>query len=117
MTEHLEHRMNKVEEGTAEAIAIAHDARDDAQMAKTAALGAFRIAQDARVMLRAQQRSLQALRETQVEQGQRLDRLEGNVDRLENKVDRLERKVDDGFTMVSLGMSEIAALIKNVERG
>lgn len=95
--------MIKVEEGTAEAIALAHEARDDAFMAKTAGLAAFRIAEDARVMLRAQQRSLQALRETQVEQGQRLD--------------RLENKVDEGFTMVSLGMSEIAALIKNIERG
>lgn len=95
--------MTKLEDDVPEAIAIAHDARDHAFMANTLADGAFAIAKDVRAMLRAQQRSLQALRETQVEHGQRLD--------------RLENKVDEGFTKVALGMSRIAALIKNIERG
>jgi phage shock protein A len=106
MTEQLEHRVS-------EALEIAKAAREDARMA----LEAWRKRQLADNSL------LNTLRETQIEHGQLLKehgqllKEHGQrLDRLEGKVDRLERKVDEGFTMVSLGMSQIAALIKNVER-
>ncbi|GAB2979469.1 hypothetical protein LWP59_40160 [Amycolatopsis acidiphila] len=110
MTEQLERRVTKLEDEMPEAIAVAQDARDHASMANILADGAFTVAQDVRATLRAHTRSLNALRETQVEHGQRLDRLE-------QKVDGLGRKVDEGFTMMSLGMSKITALITNIERG
>jgi hypothetical protein len=44
---------------------------------------------------------LEALRETQVEQGQRLT--------------SLESKVDKGFSMLAIGQAEITALLRNIE--
>lgn len=110
MTEQLEYRVTKLEDEMAEALAIAREARHDAAMAETGARGAFALAEDLRAMLRAHTKSLNALRETQFEHGQHLDRLEG-------KVDRLDLKFDEGFTAMSLGMSEITAILNNLERG
>lgn len=54
---------------------------------------------------------LGALRETQVEHGQRLDGLD-------QRLDALERKVDHGFSTLAVGQAEISALLKNMaERG
>lgn len=116
MTTQPEDRIAKLEDELPEAIAVAHDARDHASMANILADGAYTLAKDVRATQRAHTRSLNALRETQVEHGQRLDRLEGKVDRLEEKMDGLNLKFDEGFAMVSLGMSQIQALIRNVER-
>jgi hypothetical protein len=106
MTEQLEHRVTIVEIKVREALEIAKAAREDARMA----LEAWRKRQLADNSL------LNTLRETQIEHGQLLREHGQRLDRLEGKFDRLERKVDEGFTMVALGLSQISALIKNVER-
>jgi hypothetical protein len=63
-------------------------------------------------------RVLNALRETQLEQGVRLDRVEGKVDRLvgtvdglEGKVDRLEGEMKEGFAKLGVGQAQITALL------
>jgi hypothetical protein len=125
VTEELEGGM------AAQAIAIAREAREDARMARSVAQSALMVANMVAIDVasirdgqRAHTKALNALRETQMEQGQRLDRVEGRLDRVEVRLDRvevrldrLEKKVDEGFSMVSVGMAEIVALIKNVERG
>ncbi len=94
--------MTKIEADASEAIAIAREARNDAWMAKTMGQGALQLAEDVRAMFRAHTTSLNKLRETQVEQGQRLDRLEGEM--------------KAGLSKMSLGMDEIIDLLTKAER-
>ena len=61
--------------------------------------------------LRAHTRTLNALRETQLEHGQRLDRLDGKVTGLDAKVDQLDAEMKHGFSMMSVGMAQITALL------
>ncbi|GEB53491.1 hypothetical protein [Streptomyces cacaoi] len=61
---------------------------------------ADRDASELRAALRAHNQTLNALRETQLEQGQRLGTLEA-------KVGTLEAKVDDGFAKTAAGLQEI----------
>lgn len=68
-------------------------------------------------------RVLDALRETQLDQGRRLDSLEGRLDSLEGRFDSLdgrlgalEGKVDNGFSMLSVGMAQLTALLTDLTR-
>jgi chromosome segregation ATPase len=84
------------------------DARRDAAAARVLAGAADRDVSEFRQELKAHTKTLNALRETQLEHGQRLDSLE-------TKMDAMDRKMSDGFSTVAVGMAEITALIRHAE--
>lgn len=79
--------------------------RQDAAAARVLAGGADREVSTFGAKLDVLKRMLEALRETQVEQGQR-------VDNLERRLDSLEREMRSGFAMLATGQAEILALLK-----
>jgi chromosome segregation ATPase len=108
------------------------------------ASGADRDVSDVRSQLRAQRGLLQTLRDTQVEQGDRLDRLErrmtavelrmnaledriagmdarltGRIDeldaRLTGRLDALQAEMREGFAKMGAGMAHIVALLERDE--
>jgi len=101
------------------------DARKDTAAARVLAGGADRDVSDMQTQLRAHTRTLNALRETQLEHGERLSGVdgrlggvegrlggvEGRLGGVEGRLDRLENKVDHGFSMVSVGMAQLTALL------
>ena len=105
-------------------------ARQDAAAARVLATGADRDVSDVRSQLRAQRGLLQALRDTQVEHGDRLDRLErrmtavelrlgaledriaGMDARLTGRIDSLETGMRAGFAKMSVGMAHIVTLLE-----
>jgi chromosome segregation ATPase len=110
----LEHEVTQLRERVALAMS-------DAAAARVLAAGADRDVSEVRAELRAHTQTLNALRETQVEQGRKIDRLEQKVDGLEQKVDGLEQKVDgldremrNGFATMATGMTQITALLTHI---
>ncbi|MFD9895399.1 hypothetical protein ACFWY9_39165 [Amycolatopsis sp. NPDC059027] len=91
--EELEARMDSLERQMAQL-------RQDSTAAHVLANAAARDVAEFRETLNGHTSLLNAIRETQLEQGQRLD--------------RLERKVDEGFTKVNLGMNQITVLLQSV---
>jgi chromosome segregation ATPase len=116
-------------------------ARQDAAAGRVLATGADRDVSDVRSQLRAQRGLLQALRDTQVEHGDRLDRLERRMtavelrlgaledriagmdgrltgrldeldDRLTGRIDSLETEMRAGFATMSAGMAHIVTLLE-----
>ena len=101
------------------------DARKDAAAARVLAGAADRDVSEMHAQLRAHTRTLNALRETQLEHGDRLAGVEGQLGGVEGRLGGvegqlggvegqlggLERKVDDGFGMVGVGMAQITALL------
>lgn len=83
-------------------------ARQDAAAARVLAGGADRDVSAFAARLDALQNLVSALRETQIEHGQRLRMLE-------QRLDRLEQKVDGGFAMLAVGQAEILALLRRDE--
>ncbi|MFC4080031.1 hypothetical protein [Amycolatopsis samaneae] len=77
---------------------VAH-IRQDAAAARVLAGAADRDVSEFRQTLNGHISVLNAVRETQLEQGQRLE--------------NLERKVDEGFTKVNLGMNQITVLLQS----
>jgi chromosome segregation ATPase len=82
-------------------------AREDAAAARVLASAADRDVSLFGAKLDAHTKVLSALRETQLEQSQRLDEQSQRLDEhgqrlisLEGRIDRLERKVDDGFARI-----------------
>lgn len=96
--EDIENRLAKVERDLVEVRRRAELATTDAAAARTLAAGADRDVSEVRAELRAHTMSLNALRETQVDFGHRLD--------------RLERTVQEGFAMVNAGMTQIVTLLE-----
>lgn len=64
--------------------------------------------------VRANTSLLNALRDTQIEQGSRLDRVEGRLDRVEGRLDSLETEVRVGFAMTGQGMATIVGLLERI---
>lgn len=96
----LDQRVTRLEYEMAEARYLARKADKDVS--------------DYRAVLHGHTSVLNSLRETQVEHGIRLDRLEHKVDGLEHKVDGLEHKVDglerrldEGFSMVNENFTKV----------
>ncbi|WP_225729538.1 MULTISPECIES: hypothetical protein [unclassified Nocardia] len=83
----------------------------NASAAQVLAQAADRDAADVRVVLRGQQRLLNALRETQVEQGQKIDGLLSRMGDLDARVDGLEHEMRAGFSMTHTGMAQITAML------
>lgn len=83
----LEQQMTEVSRDAGEAIHLAREADRDVA--------------DVRVELRAQRKLIQALRETQVEQGQKMDA----------GFKEIRHEMRDGFGKVAVGMAYITALL------
>jgi len=82
-----------------------HGVRDDAAAARVLAGGADRDVSAFGARLDAHQRLLEALRETQVEQGERLARHDERFDRLERRFDGLEGRFDGVENRMYLGFA------------
>ncbi|SEC12251.1 hypothetical protein SAMN04489727_2647 [Amycolatopsis tolypomycina] len=81
--------------------------RQDAAAARVLAGTADRDVSEFKQILNGHTKVLNAMRETQVEQGQRLDLLE-------SKFDQLDAKVDRGFTKVNIGIEQMSRLLQQV---
>jgi chromosome segregation ATPase len=94
--------------------------RDDAAAARVLAGGADRDVSALAAKLDAHTRVLNALRETQLEQGMaigelshRMDGLTHRVDGLSQRMDGLEHEMRQGFAMMATGMARITALLED----
>ncbi|MDQ3761514.1 MAG: hypothetical protein M3460_07370 [Actinomycetota bacterium] len=100
----LEHEADRLREDVASACALA--ALTDRDVAEL------------RSELRAHHRVLNALRETQLEQGQQIDELRQEMHQkfggLDRKFDELDRKMREGFAIQSTGIAQITALLTNI---
>ncbi len=112
--EDLEARVTALEEQ-------ARYTRQDAAAARILAGTADRDVSEFKQTLNGHTKVLNAVRETQVEQGQRLDRVETKLGSVETKlgsvddrVGTLEAKVDSGFTKINVSMDRIAQLLQQV---
>ncbi len=90
----------------------------DAAAARVLASGADHDVSEVRAELRAHTQALNALRETQLEQGraitgldQKVTSLDQKVTSLDQKLAGLDQKVTDGFAMLGTGMAQITALL------
>lgn len=81
--------------------------RADAAAARVLAGGADRDVSASAAKLDAHTRTLNALRETQLEQG-------ATITDLNHRVDSLEREMCGGFAMTATGMAQITALLENI---
>lgn len=77
-------------------------ARSDAAAARVLASGADRDVSEVRAELRAHTQGLNALRETQMEQGR--------------TISELRREMRDGFATMATGMAQITALLTEISR-
>ncbi len=92
-TGNLERRVSALEQQVARLRVDLDRTRGDAEPARTLAGGADRDVSEVRSQLRAQRHLLQSLRETQIEHGERLDRLEARLSA--HIVTLLERDSDE----------------------
>jgi chromosome segregation ATPase len=142
----LERRVSALEQDVTRLQGELDRARENTEAARTLAGGADRDVSDVRSQLRAQRGLLQALRDTQVEHGDRLDRLErrmtavelrltaledrvagmdarltGRIDsldtRLTGRLDSLESEMRAGFAKVHAGMAHIVTLLERDSDG
>ncbi|MBV8541885.1 MAG: hypothetical protein JO364_14865 [Pseudonocardiales bacterium] len=88
--------------------------RADAAAARVLAGGADRDVSAFATKLDAHTRALNALRETQLEQGVALSGLTQRVDGLTQRVDGLEREMRQGFAMTATGMARITELLEGI---
>ncbi|MGH4002376.1 MAG: hypothetical protein ACRDTJ_33475 [Pseudonocardiaceae bacterium] len=79
----------------------------DATAARVLAAGADRDVSEVRAELRAHTQALNALRETQLEQGRA-------IASLEHRVTGLDQKMTEGFATLGTGMAQITALLKGI---
>jgi chromosome segregation ATPase len=133
----LERRVTALEQEVARLQGELDQARGDAAAARVLATGADRDVSDVRSQLRTQRGLLQALRDTQVEHGSRLEQLErrmaalelrisaledrlagmdarltGRMDRLSSRMDSLETEMRGGFAKTHVGMAHIVTLLE-----
>jgi len=101
----LENEVRIVHTDAAAARAYAAAAGADAAAARVLAGGADRDTADLKVKLDAHTKVLNALRETQLEQGERLNSLE-------TKFDRLETEMQQGVAKLGAGMAYITTLLE-----
>lgn len=126
----LERRVTALEQEVTRLRGEPDQARGDAAAARVLATGADRDVSDIRSQLRAQRQLLQALRDTQVEHGRRLDQLERRMDALElrmnaledrlagmdarrtTRMDSLETEMRRGFAEMPVGTAHIVTLLE-----
>ncbi|MET9258554.1 MULTISPECIES: hypothetical protein [Amycolatopsis] len=101
--EELEGRVARLERAVAEV-------QQDAAAARVLAGAADRDVSGFREELRAHTRTLNALRETQIEQGRQLSD-QGR------QLDELQQQVQEGFSTLNTGMAQIVALLRPEQDG
>ena len=106
--EDIENRLSAVERGVAQLRAQQGLTASDAAAARVLAAGADHDVSEVRAELRAHTGALNALRETQLEQGRRLDRMDG-------RLGALEARMADGFATVGAGMAQIVTLLEGLD--
>ena len=113
--EDIESRLSALERGVAQLREQQGLSASDAAAARVLAAGADHDVSEVRAELRAHTSALNALRETQLEQGRRLDRVDGRLDRMDDRFDGLETRMTDGFATVGAGMTQIVALLEGLD--
>ena len=106
--EDIESRLSAVERGVAQLRAQQELTASDAAAARVLAAGADHDVSEVRAELRAHTGALNALRETQLEQGRRLAGIEG-------RFDGIETRMADGFATVGAGMAQIVTLLEGLD--
>jgi chromosome segregation ATPase len=86
--------------------------RADAQAARMLAAGADRDVSEVRAELRSHTRVLNALRQTQVEQGRAIDELRSEVGGLRGGLGELRIEMRTGFATLASGMADITTLLQ-----
>lgn len=110
----IEHRLTAVEREVARLREQQALTTSDAAAARLLSAGADHDVSEVRAELRAHTRAMNALRETQLEQGRQLALLDGRLGGVDGRLDGLERKVDQGFATVGAGMAQIVTLIEGL---
>lgn len=87
--------------------------RQDAAAARVLAGGADRDVSAFGARLDMHKALLDALRETQIEHGQRIGEMDG---RLTGRLDSLEQEMRSGFGTLAVGQAEILALLTRLDR-
>jgi chromosome segregation ATPase len=106
----LESRVQRLEDEVVRLKDSVEISRSDAAAARVLAGGADRDVADMKAELRAHTQVLNALRETQLEQHEKLESLDA---RLSGRIDSLDAKVDQAIGMLQTGMAQIVALLTN----
>jgi hypothetical protein len=88
--------------------------RSDAAGARVLAAGADHDVSEVRAELRAHTRGLNALRETQLEQGQAIASLREDLVAQGRVIAVQGRQMNEGFATVKTGMTQITALLKGI---
>lgn len=90
----------------------------DAQAARMLAAGADRDVSEVRAELRSHTRVLEALRETQVEQGRAIAELRAEMDtrfaEMDTRFTEMDTRMRGGFATLASGMADITALLHRV---
>jgi hypothetical protein len=106
----LEHEVLRLKDGV-------EISRADAAAARVLAGGADRDVSDMKTLLRAHTQTLNALRETQIEQGQKLTDLDAKLDArttsLQAQIDGLRAEMRRGFGTLHTGMAQLLAAFPN----
>ena len=113
--EDLESRLSAVEREVARLRETASLAATDAGAARVLAAGADHDVSEVRAELRAHTSALNALRQTQLEQGRRLDGMDRRFDSMDLRFDGLETRMTDGFATVGAGMAQIVTLLEGLD--
>ena len=106
--EDIEGRLRAVERDVAQRAAQQRVIASDGTAARVLAAGADHDVSQVRAELRAHTSALNALRQTQLEQGRRLDGMDG-------RFDGLETRMTDGFATVGAGMAQIVTLLERLD--
>jgi len=103
----LEREVARLREQVALVSSDAATARVDAAAARVLASGADRDVSEIRDGLRAHTQGLNALRETQLEQSQK-------IDKLDREMHEMRAEMRGGFSTMATGMAQITALLTNI---
>ena len=114
----VEARFTRLEHEVAELREQVALTRSDAAAARVLAAGADRDVSEVRAELRAHTQGLNALRETQLEQGQEINGLRQEMREgftlQSRRIDELEREMRGGFATMATGMAQITALLTEI---
>ena len=111
----LENRVGILEQEVAQLREQAALSSSDATAARVLAAGADRDVSEVRSELRAHTRALNALRETQLEQGRMLTEHGRILAEHGRAIVSLDQKMSAGFTTLHTGMEKIIALLENAD--
>ena len=118
--EEAEPRLARIEGEMAELREQVMIARSDAAAARVLASGADRDVSEVRAELRAHTQSLNALRETQLEQGHAISELRQEMETgfadVRREMDDVRQEMRNGFSMMATGMAQITALLTEAEK-